>query len=156
MAYAVVRTDNLAGTTTGSLLRSAVSEKDMQNGSVVKLVKLKDGETEIYSAEEANGAKMGQFALVAAPEKQYDARQHNPDEFTNEKGTPFRCYVLSHGDTFAITAEGFSATPEVGNKVGLPASGYTWETSASVTTEVGTIISIESESGYTYYVVRID
>lgn len=156
MAYAVVRTDNLAGTTAGSLLRSAVSEQNMQNGSVVKLVKLVEGERELYSAEEAKDAKMGQFALVSAPEKQYDARQHNPDEFTNEKGTPFRCYVLTHGDEFSVTAEGFSATPEVNHKVGLPASGYTWETGETVTTEVGTIISIESESGYTYYVVRID
>lgn len=156
MAYAVVRTDNLAGTTVGSLLRSAVSEKDMQNGSVVKLVKLKDGETEIYSAEEANGAKMGQFALVAAPEKQPDKREKNVDESTNKKNTPFRCYVLSHGDTFGLTAEGFSATPEVGHEVGIPASGYTWEVGSSVTTAVGTVISIESASGYTYYVVRID
>lgn len=155
MAFAVVRTDNVGGTTLGSLLRSAKLNQDIENGSVVKLTSLVEGEREIYKAEAPAGAVMGQFALVASPEKMYDERKRNLDEFINEAGTPFRCYVLTHGDVFSVTEEAFSeAAPKVGDTIALPASGYKWAVSEG--TGVGTCISIDSDSGYTYYGIRID
>lgn len=155
MAYAVVRTDNLAGTTVGSLLRTAKAEVDIQNGSVIKVVELLPNEREKYKAEAASGAAMGEYALVASVEIDYEKQYANLDAFTNKAGSLMRAYVLTHGDTFGVTADAIDGTPAVGAGIVLPSSGYKWTIAGENDTAIGTIIAIEQESGYTYYVIRI-
>lgn len=155
MAYAVVRTDNLAGTTVGSLLRTAKAEVDIQNGSVIKVVELLPDEREKFKAEEAADAAMGEYALVASVEIDYENHYANLDAFTNKAGALMRAYVLTHGDTFGVTAEAIDGTPEVGAEIALPSSGYKWTVAGDGDTAIGTIIAEEQESGYDYFVIRI-
>lgn len=160
MANPVVRTDNLTGTVDGSQLRTAISTETMYNGTFVKLTSLADGEREAFTAETPSASTaMTQVALVAAPEVFYDDTYKGLEEFEIEAGTMFRCYNLHSNNDYSVTAEAFAdgSTLEVGSVVELT-DGYKAQAVATATagsTTIGTITAIESESGYTFYVVHV-
>ena len=163
--YAVVRTDNMFGTDVRAGLVSVKymgadgsAPEAIENGCVVKLKELAEGEREVYvgvtpTAEDA----LNDIVLLAAPEVMYDERKKNLDEYINEKDKPIRGYCMHEGNFFGLTAEGFVGTPAKGNIVELTA-GTKLNAVASATgsaTKVGKIVDVENAGRYTYYVVRI-
>ena len=173
MAYSVVRTDKLMGTDVRSMLESikymgsGSTETAIENGNVVKVGALVEGEREIKVATTpaANDA-LDDIVLVAAPEVLYDERLKNLDEFRTEAGRVARGYHLHSGDIFSVTKDGLDfATDEstdgkVGSVVELKAgvklgvvAAATGATSGS--TVLGSIIAIDVVGRHTYYVIQV-
>lgn len=168
MAYAVVRTDAMAGTDVRGQLVSVkymgadgATPTAIENGNVLKIGALMTGEREIYigGAVAAND-KIDDIVLIASPEVVYDERKRNLDDFVNEAGKACRGYHIHSGDTFSVTAGALSGTgtPAVGNIVEL-AAGTKLAFAASATTgstKVGRIIAVDVVGRYTYYAIKVD
>ncbi|MEG1562310.1 MAG: hypothetical protein RR365_01035 [Bacteroides sp.] len=165
----VIRLDNMSGTKDGTLLRSikfydGSKAVAINNGTIVELEGLVDGEREIFKAKAPSAANLARnkIALVAAPEKDYDERKKNLDEFSNPQGTPARAYILHDGDQFAITSDGF----EIGSGVTV-AKGYVVElksgstkpvivaTATASTTKIGEVSDIETVGTKKFYTVLV-
>lgn len=168
MSYAVVRTDNMAGTDVRGQLVSVKymgsdgnTETAIDNGNVLKLGALVDGEREIYvGGAVAKDSAIDDVVLVASVETMYDERKRNLDDFTNEAGAICRGYHIHSGDTFSVTADALSGTgtPAKGNVVEL-AAGTKLAFAASATsgsTQVGRIIAVDVVGRYTYYVIKVN
>lgn len=168
MSYAVVRTDNMAGTDVRGQLVSVkymgadgATETAIENGNVLKLGALVDGEREIYvGGDVAANTAIDDVVLVASVEIMYDERKRNLDEFVNEAGAICRGYHIHSGDTFSVTAEALSGTgaPTEGNIVEL-AAGTKLAFASSATsgsTQVGRIIAVDVVGRYTYYVIKVN
>lgn len=172
MSYAIVRTDNLDGTKLPSALVSVKyyvvdgqtsTATAIENGNVVKLDGLMTGEREAYKGlVPARDTALKDVVLVASSELMYDERKKNFDEFINEAGEISRGYRFITGNTFSITAEAYTAaaTVVVGDIVELAASTKfkvvakaTGLTSGS--TQVGTIIAIETVGTKKFYVIKV-
>ena len=162
MAYAVVRTDRMTGTTDSARLVTVKyfdgenNPAPIENGTWVKLDGLVEGEREVFKATAP--AK----ALIANPEVMYDERKKNLDEYINEADTLIRAYLPVNMNIYSVTAEAFSnAEPddiEVGQTVELTADSEKPTVVASPTadtTTIGEIIEIEQTRRYKYYAVRI-
>lgn len=166
--YGVVRTDNMYGTDVRAGLvsiRYMGADGDtataIENGNVVKIGALAEGEREIYvGGNVAANDAIKDVALIAAPEVDYDERKRNLDEFINEAGKAVRGYRLHTGDTFSVTKEALAgvASPAVGNVVELAAGTKlnVAATATSNTTTIGKIIEVETVGRYTYYVIKVD
>lgn len=160
----VVRLDNLQGTVDGSKLVSfqykpANTATAIDNGHVVVLDSLLSGEKELWKAvaPSANDG-VGKLILVATPELNYDERKPNLDDFTNAAGANCRGYLLQKGDMFAVTAEAFTSgeVPDLTTNVYITIPATTYFTRASAATyAVLKLAAIETEGGYTYYVLRV-
>lgn len=166
--YGVIRTDKMYGTDVRSGLVSVrymgadgKTATEIENGNVVKIGDLEEGEREVYVATDvAADTALEDVALIAAPEVPYDERLKNLDEFISEAGTAVRGYKLHTGDIFSVTKEALAGveTPAVGNVVEL-AAGHKLSVAASATsgsTAIGKIIQIEISGRYTYYVIEVD
>ena len=171
--HAVVRTDNMYGTdvraglvsikyivVTGEGSSAVSTETEIENGNVLKVGALMDGEREIFagSAVAAND-DLKDVVLIASPEVMYDERLRNLDDFINVAGKPCRGYRLHKGDIFSVTKAALDGktTPEVGDIVELKA-GTKMNVAASLTsgsTQVGKIIAVDVVGRYTYYVVLV-
>lgn len=167
MAYGVVRTDNMYGTDVRAALVSVEylgadgeTETAIENGNVLELDGLKDGEREIFVGKAPTAAsEMKDVVLVASPEVMYEATAHNLDEFINKAGVPARGYRLHQGDIFSVTKDALDGVeePAVGNIVELKA-GTKLNVAESLTqdsTKVGEIIAIDVVGRYTYYVILV-
>lgn len=179
--HAVVRTDNMFGTdvraglvsikyivsTTTGEGASAVTTNTptaIENGNVLKVGELMDGEREIFagSAPAAN-TDLKDVVLVASPEVLYDERLRNLDDFINEADMPARGYRLHKGDIFSVTAEALTVSvsgktvPEVGNLVELQADTKlkVVASATSGSTQVGRVIHVEKVGRYTYYAILV-
>lgn len=166
--YGVIRTDLMAGTTVGSHLASVRyfdaenAEAAIENGCVVKLNGLMEGERELHKGvAPAANTSLSEVVVIATPEVMYDERQKNLDEFINVAGSNCRGYRLHEHDVFSVTAEALNiadgVTPAVGYAVELMA-GTKLNVAASATsgsTQVGTIKAIEQAGRYTYYVIQV-
>ena len=162
MAYAVIRTDLMTGTDVNGALVSCKYNAELENGSVVKIEHLMEGERELWEAGDvAANTPLDQVVLVAGVEVMYDERKRNLDEYINEKGKAIRGYRLhKNQDTFSVTKEAFAAGSalKVGNIVEL-AAGTKMKAVASATsgsTKVGKIIAIEKAGRYEFYVVHVE
>ena len=164
--YGVVRTDNMFGTDVRAGLVSVrymnAEDKaaEIENGCVVKIEELAEGEREIYVAKDvATDDKIKDVVLIAAPEVMYDERLRNLDEFINEAGKAVRGYRLHTGDIFSVTKEALvgAEAPAVGNIVELAAgTKLSVVEAATGATVVGKIIEVEIAGRYTYYVIKVD
>ena len=165
--YAVVRTDNLAGTDVRSMLVSIEymgadgnTPTAIENGNVLKVGALIDGEREIrVGSAPAASDDLKDIVLVASPEIMYDPMSYSLDKFINEAGAPARGYHLHPADIFSVTAEALDAAAdiEVGQIVELQA-GTKLKVVASATsgsTTVGTITHIETVGKYTFYAILV-
>lgn len=164
--YGVVRTDNMFGTDnrTGLVsVRYMGSDGNkaaaIENGSVVKIGSLVEGEREIFvGTDVATDDKLSDVVLLAAPEVAYDERVRNLDEYINEEGKNIRGYRFHTGSTFSVTKEALVGVeaPAKGNVVEL-AAGTKLSVAAAETgaTKVGEIIDIEIAGRYTYYVILV-
>lgn len=166
--YGVVRTDNMYGTDVRAGLVSVKymgadgkTATEIENGNVVKIGALMDGEREIFVGEDVAVADViTDIALIASPEVMYDERKRNLDEFINEAGKACRGYRLHTGDIFSVTKEALAGAvaPAVGNIVEL-AAGTKLSVAATTTsgsTVVGKIIAIDIVGRYTYYAIKVD
>lgn len=167
--YSVVRTDSMSGTSDRSKLVSVKymgstgdTPEAIENGSVLKVTKLVDGEREVFVGEQvAKDTPITDVVLVAAPEVPYDERIKNLDEVINDAGKALRGYRLVSGNIFSVTKEALvgEATPKVGNFVELKANSTKLNVATSTTestTQVGKIIAVETAGRYKYYVIKVN
>ena len=174
--YSVVRTDNMMGTNVGTYLdsvrfykvetkdgKSVDVEKEIENGNVVEVGGLLEGERELHRAvAPAANTDIKKIGLVASPEVLYDERKRALYDFINRAGANVRIYYLHSGDEFGVTIEGLNVANgyeiKVGDAVELMA-GTKLNVVASATsgsTQVGKIIAIEKAGrDGTFYVVRV-
>ena len=165
MAYGIVRTDNMYGTDVRAALGSikymgedGATPTAIENGSVLKVGALMDGEREIYvGGTVAADDKVADVVLVASPEVMYDERKKNLDEYINEAGKACRGYRIHSGDIFSVTKDVLAGVeaPAVGNVVEL-AEGTKLNVAEAATgaTVVGTIIAVDVVGRYTYYAIK--
>lgn len=165
--HAVVRTDLMEGTDVRSDLVSFrykdASSKlaDIDNGNVVKLVALQEGEREVYDAVavEADEASLNDVVLVAGVEIMYDERLKNLEDYYNVAGKAVRGYRLHHGRIFSVTKEALDgvAAPVKGDIVELKA-GTKLNVAKSLTsgsTQVGVICDVETQGSRTWYAIEV-
>lgn len=163
--YGVVRTDRLLGITNHAGIVSVkyyvdTTATEIENGNVVKVGDLMEGEREVYkaTAPEAD-TPITEIALIADPEVMYDERKKALYEFINEAGDIVRGYRLHTGDIFSVTKEALSAAADIaiGDAVELQADTKL-KVAASATegsTEVGKVIDINIVGPYTYYAIQV-
>lgn len=117
----------------------------IENGNLVVVGDLIDGEREVYAASTpAVDTVIGKIALITTPEVVADERKKNISDFRNEAGDVCTADRLFSGDIFSLTAEGFEGTPEKGKLVELQA-GTKLKVVATITsgsTAVGKIIDV--------------
>lgn len=165
MAHGIIRTDLMAGTDVGTHLVSLkyfvnTTETAIDNGNVVQLGDLMNGEREVIKATApAANTALDKIAIVATPELMYDQRYKNLRDFYNEAGKVARGYRLHKHDIFSVTKDALDgvATPAVGNVVELKA-GTKLNVAASATsgsTQVGVIIAVDIVGKDTYYAIRV-
>lgn len=165
--HAVVRTDKMYGT---DVRAGLVSVKYMgsggetptaiDNGNVVLLDKLADGEREIFVGKDvAVDSPLKDVVLVASPEVMYDERLRNLSDYENEAGKACRGYYLHDGDIFSVTKDALTGegSPAVGHVVELAAGTKLSVATAATGTStlVGKIIQVEKTPRYTYYVILV-
>jgi hypothetical protein len=127
--HAVCETTNLKAVKYAERIWDGVSTENIDNGTLGYIEELSVDGGVIYNFK--TGTKEGSpVVLVHSPEWDADTcriTNQRKDKFYNEAGTPFRCYTLSVGDEFAISAEGFTPATaenaEVGKFVTIDATG---------------------------------
>nr|DAZ23028.1 MAG TPA: hypothetical protein [Caudoviricetes sp.] len=160
MAYTVIRTDLMSGTTQPADLVSlrfydgSDEQAEVENGVIVKLQGYEDGEREVMKAVAAASTDdLNDCAIVAGVEVMYDERKKNLDEFINEAGSIVRGYIPRSRNIFSVTKEGFvgGVVPEKGDEVGIGAGGKI----DAAGTGLGVCADVEVAGRYTYYAIRI-
>lgn len=171
--YAVIRTDRMFGTDNRAGLVSVLIPDEyndsplehLENGCVVVLNGLTEGERELYAIQQTTGSEtdLTNLAILATPELLYDERLHNLDDFTNMAGKAARAYRPHHGDIFSVTKEGL----DVGAATDPIAVGWAintkagWKLSAADDSgnpgaALGRVIAVDNTGRYTYYVIQIN
>lgn len=156
MAYehCICDTSLMLGTVSASKLVNVKLSAAVDNGNIVAIGALADGESEAFVASKPTATTpISKLALIKAPEVLADERLKNLGDFYNKAGAIVRGYLFESGDEFRLTAEGLSGTPAVGNAVEADAS-YKLKAVSSATgssTQIGTIIAVEGD----YFVVRV-
>lgn len=167
MAYPIVRTDLMSGTTDPSQLRSLKYHNGtdysdgINNGTVLKLDSIIDAtvDREVWKGvKPAANDKIADIVLIATPELMYDSVKKNLDDFTNEADSVLRGYRFHSGDMFSITSDGVDGSAvAVGHTVelqaGLKLKAVASATSASTT--VGKVVQVEQVGDKTYYVILV-
>lgn len=167
--HAVVRTDLMSGTDVRADLVSikymgadGKTPTDFDNGNVLKVGSLMDGEREIFTGSAPTaGDDLNDIVLVATPEVMYDERLRNLSDFYNVSGKPARGYHLRSGNMFSVTADAldgtFTATDAKDKVVELQASTKmnVVDSLTSGSTQVGTIVAVEIAGPYTYFVIKV-
>lgn len=158
--YTVIRTDLMSGTKQPADLVSIHfydgegNRAAVENGTIVKLMGLDDGEREIQKAVAASSTDdLSECAVVAGVEVMYDERKKNLDEFINEADSTPRAYLLRNNNMFSVTKEGFvdGAVPEKGGAVGVGTGGKIDKAGSGL----GVCFDIEQTARYTYYTIKI-
>ena len=122
--HCVAETSNLRCVQYAERIWDSVATEDIDNGTFGYLENPTDGGV-IHSF--AKGTKAGSFVVMAHnPEWTEDTSRmtnQRKDKFYIAEGVPFRAYTLHKGDEFALSAEGFIGTPEVGKFVTIDDTG---------------------------------
>lgn len=122
--YTVCHTVKVKETGRGGRLFSAVYTKPLENGSIVFLGDLVDGETEIREAVVPTTAEIVKKRpmLVMTPEIIYDQSTKAKQalgNFINPANKAFPVIPLSEFDEIEVSKEAFDGTPEAGKYVQL-------------------------------------
>ena len=164
MAYTICNLDRMSGTEDSSLLVSLkyfnASDKEaaIENGSIVKIGDLLDGQREVRKAVTPTASdEIKDLVLVANPEVIYDeSRYHGLEEYINEAGKVILGYRLHSGDGFSLTKEGFSGNPAKGKYLTV---GTTTKpviaASAATGVVIGKINDVWTLGNDTYYYVDV-
>lgn len=154
MAYAIVRTDSMHGTTDGQSLVNVVIPANLENGVIVVLGSAGDDRDTFKCTVATGNEALNKCAILCGSEVMYDERKKNLNEYINEvanNGGVYRAYRFFDGDMFSATKEAFTADPtsaDIGKDVAIGANGK-YEV-AGKGTKFGTIIAVEGE----YFVIR--
>lgn len=160
MAYTVVTREKMTSEWDGSKrislkYRPSGVDTAIENGMVVVVGDLIDGEREVYAGDTpAVDTAVAKLALITTPEVMADERKKSISDFRNEAGDICTADKLFSGDIFSLTEEGFEGTPSKGNVVELQA-GVKLKVVASATpgsTKIGKIIDVVNGK----YAVQVD
>lgn len=119
--------ENMASTNLGSLLRSAVQDTAIENGNIVALGDLVNGELDLYEAGVVTDNKDVIYFVDGVELLADEQLTKGLDDFENVAEKPFRVRKPAVGDRFSISenmitpASGTEVT--LGNVVETPASG---------------------------------
>jgi len=149
MAKAMVRTDNMSGTTLGKDLVSLRYSADIENGNVLAVGDYEGTHREVRAAT-APGAStpLTRLALVASEEVMKRQSKDGLGDFINEAGSIIRGYKFTPGDIFSVTKEALaagSATPAVGLTACIQSSTKMTLAAVAVGTTIGVVTQIENE-----------
>lgn len=162
MAYAIVRTDSMSGTTDFSMLVHGryvgADDKyaEIENGSIVLVGDLEANERESHKyLDIAEDTTIQQVALVAEPELIRDECHHKGiADYINVAGKCIRAYMLHKNDVFAVSADAFIGTaPTKGQAVSIN-SGKHKMVAGTGDLAIGKCIDIEVKKYQTYYVIK--
>lgn len=151
--HAVFRADLMHGITDASSLVNIVIPEELDNGSILKIGALAEGEREAFVGEmpTADDA-LETLCIIAAPEVMADPRLNLLSDFYNmmdANGGIVRGYRFHNGDCFSLTKEGFTGDLSVGATVNADAA-YKMAVNGSGT-KIGDIIAQEGD----YWVIRV-
>ena len=163
MAYTICNLDRMSGTEDSTLLVSLkyfnASDKEaaIENGSIVKIGDLLDGQREVRKAVTPTASdEIKDLVLVANPEVIYDeSRYHGLEEYINEAGKVIRGYRFHSNDTFSVTKEAFSATPAKGKYATVGASTKMGVSTTVSGTVIGKIVDVWTLGADTYYTIQV-
>lgn len=151
MAYGVVRTDNMSGTTLGKDLvsikfKSGDADAAIENGAVVLIGDYIDGEVRKGSAPAAN-SPIDSIALIASEEIVKDKKTNTLAEFVNKAGSVARGYRLRTGDIFSLKAAAIDGTAKKGSVIELQAGTKlkAVDSATASSTKVGTVVAVEGD-----------
>ena len=124
VVHTVCETTNLRAVHYAERIFDAVADFDIDNGTLGYLESPVDGGViHTFNAGSAEGKTP---VLVHNPEWAEDTSRmtnQRKDKFFVPAGVPFRAFTLHEGDEFALSAEGFVGTPEIGKFVSINADG---------------------------------
>ena len=163
--HGVVNVDNMAATKLGSLIKSCKfysgsNPAAIDNGHIVAVGDLLDGEKEIHkaTAPASVSAGIGTLGVVASVEYDEDPRNKSLLTFTNAEGAILRVLMFHSGDNVSVTADCFDTTPAVGKLVEIAANATTFKVVSAATsgsTQIGKIIDTWTSQGITYYGIAV-
>lgn len=128
---AKINLDNVRGITTFSVL----ADKEYENGLVVGLGDLVEGEVNVYEAVEATEDNL---YLITSPEVHRDSKSASID-WVNAEGALMRVHQLERGDLFTVEKGIHGTGLTVGAKVGVSGNQFTGEGEVALVIEEGTI-----------------
>lgn len=156
--YAAIRTDLVSGVKQPAdlvTIRYYDSETpaEVENGMIVKLGEYEPGERDVIKATAATTEdKIGDCAIVAGVELDYEGHKHRLDEYINEANMVIRAYIPRSRNLFSVTAEAFEdGVPSKNDTIGIGTKGKLKKSG----TGVGTCVDVETRSGYVWYTIRI-
>lgn len=153
--HVMFRSDAMAGTTLGQYLVSLRADADIDNGMLVAVGTLEEGQREVKAMAPITAeTKLGAIAILGSEEVDKAKSFDTVGEFTNKKGTIARGYILHDGGAYSVTAEAFEGgVPAKDAKVYAKAGSNKHFTAGDV--EIGTCEAIEADGATTWYVIRI-
>lgn len=153
--HAMFRSDAMAGTTLGQYLVSLRVATEIDNGMLVAVGALEDGQREVKAmAAIAADTKVGAIAVLGSEEVDKEKTFDTVGGFTNKVGTIARGYILHDNGAYSVTAEAFEGdAPAKGAKVYAKAGSNKHHTTGDV--EIGVCEAVETDGATTWYVIRI-
>ena len=153
--HVMFRSDAMAGTTLGQYLVSLRAAADIDNGMLVAVGSLEEGQREVKAMAPITAeTKRGAIAVLGSEEVDKDKSFNTVGEFTNKEGSIARGYILHEGGAYAVTADAFEGgVPAKDAKVFAKAGSNKHATAGDV--EIGTCEAIETDGATTWYVIRI-
>jgi len=149
------RSDAMAGTTLGQYLVSLRVATEIDNGMLVAVGALEDGQREVKAmAAITADTKVGAIAVLGSEEVDKEKTFDTVGGFTNKVGTIARGYILHDNGAYSVTAEAFDGSvPAKGAKVFAKAGSNKHHTAGDV--EIGVCEAVETDGATTWYVIRI-
>lgn len=153
--HAMFRSDAMAGTTLGQYLVSLRVATEIDNGMLVAVGALEDGQREVKAmAAITADTKVGAIAVLGSEEVDKEKTFDTVGGFTNKVGTIARGYILHDNVAYSVTAEAFEGgVPAKGAKVFAKAGSNKHHTAGDV--EIGVCEAVETDGATTWYVIRI-
>ena len=153
--HAMFRSDAMAGTTLGQYLVSLRVATEIDNGMLVAVGALEDGQREVKAmAAITADTKVGAIAVIGSEEVDKEKTFDTVGGFTNKEGTIARGYILHDNGAYSVTAEAFEGgVPAKGAKVFAKAGSNKHHTAGDV--EIGVCEAVETDGATTWYVIRI-
>ena len=153
--HAMFRSDAMAGTTLGQYLVSLRVATEIDNGMLVAVGALEDGQREVKAmAAITADTKVGAIAVLGSEEVDKEKTFDTVGGFTNKVGTIARGYILHDNGVYSVTAEAFDGgVPAKGAKVFAKAGSNKHHTAGDV--EIGVCEAVETDGATTWYVIRI-
>jgi len=153
--HAMFRSDAMAGTTLGQYLVSLRVATEIDNGMLVAVGALEDGQRGVKAmAAITADTKVGAIAVLGSEEVDKEKTFDTVGGFTNKVGTIARGYILHDNGAYSVTAEAFDGSvPAKGAKVFAKAGSNKHHTAGDV--EIGVCEAVETDGATTWYVIRI-